>query len=253
MTARSAYYAMIIVDIERFGQRKNPDQQWLRQQMYDVLARAATQAGIPWSDCHRSDRGDGVIILIPASVAKEDITEGFIRELNTELGIYARRSAASVAMRMRVALHAGDVVRDEQGWVNTELNTACRLVDLPALRDALAEVPSARLALIVSDAWFQAVVRHDPGAVDHRGYRQVPISVKELDDWAWIHVPGQPSANVPSAPDPVRVPEAPAEDGTAHGGTTTLNFFSGVRADTIVGRDQINHHTGDVTPRQDRR
>jgi hypothetical protein len=81
---------MVIVDIEKFGRRKNPDQHWLRRQMYDVLKTAAARAGIPWSDCHRADRGDGVIILIPASVAKEDITEDFVRELDTELGTYAR-------------------------------------------------------------------------------------------------------------------------------------------------------------------
>ncbi len=45
MTARSAYYAMVIVDIEQFGQRKNPDQQWLRRQMYDVLREPLHKPG----------------------------------------------------------------------------------------------------------------------------------------------------------------------------------------------------------------
>jgi hypothetical protein len=255
MTPRSTYYAMVIVDIEQFGRRKNSDQHWLRRQMYDVLEAAAIQAGIPWSECHRVDRGDGVIILVPASVAKEVITEGFVRELDTELATYARRSGASVAMRMRVALHAGDVVRDAEGWVNAELNTACRLVDLPALRDALEQVPSARLALIVSDMWFKAVVRHDPGAVDHRDYRLVPITTKELDDWAWIHVPGHPRPDLPSSANRTRAPkaatpgadkpEAPAE------GATTVNFHGNVHANTVVGHDQINHYSRAVTPRQD--
>ncbi len=126
------------------------------------------------------------------------------------------------------------------------------IVDLPALRNALAEVPSARLALVVSDAWFKAVVRHDPGAVDHRDYTRVPVSVKELDDWAWIHVPGRPNADVSSSPNRAYAPETQAAGGAAHGGTTTLNFFSRVRADTIVGHDQTNHRTGAVHPRQDR-
>jgi hypothetical protein len=249
---------MVIVDIEQFGRRKNPEQHWLRSQMYNVLETAATRAGIPWCDCERADRGDGVIVLIPAFVAKEVITEGFVRELDTELGTYARRSQESVAMRMRVALHAGDVVRDGEGWVNAELNTACRLVDMPALRNALAQVPSARLALVVSNMWFKAVVWHDPGAVDHREYTRVPINAKELDDWAWIHVPGHPQPDIPSAVDGSRTPDATAQgsnkaDVTAKDGATTLNFSDKVRADTIVGHDQINYYSDAATPRRDRR
>jgi hypothetical protein len=255
MTPRSTYCTIVIVDIERFGQRRNADQYWLRRQMYDVLETAATEAGIRWADCDRADRGDGVIVLVPASVAKEDITEGFVRELDTALGTYARRSAESVAMRMRVALHAGDVVRDDQGWVNAELNTACRLVDLSALRDALAHVPSARLALIVSDMWFRTVVKHDPGAVNHRDYTRVPVITKELTDWAWIHVPGHPKPDISSAANRSHAPEALAQNAneleTPAEGATTLNFFSRVRAQTIVGRDQINHNTGVVPRKQD--
>ncbi len=257
MTPRSTYYTMVIIDIEKFGQRKNPDQHWLRRQMYDVLETAAWRAGIPWSACRRADRGDGVIILIPASVAKENITEGFVRELDTELGTHARRSRESVAMRMRVALHAGDVVRDDQGWVGAELNTACRLVDLPALRDALTQVPSARLALIVSDMWFKAVVWHNHGAVDHRDYTRVPITTKELDDWAWIHVPGHPKPDIPSSASPTRAPDAAAQgahkpETPAQDGATTVNFIGPVRAKRdVIG--QIINYPDAVTPRRDRR
>lgn len=259
MKSRSAYYIMIIIDIEQFGRRKNPDQHWLRRQMYDVLESAAERAGIPWSQCHLADRGDGVIILIPAAaaVSKEEVTEGFIRELTTELATYAGRSRETVAMRMRVALHAGDVVRDEHGWVGAELNTACRLVDLPALRDALRQAPHARLALIVSDMWFKTVVSHDPGAVDHRTYTQVPITTKELDDWSWIHLPGHPKPEAPP-PKTTSPPDHPAQDTTqaetpTKDGAMTLTFSGPVKAKTIVGRDQINHYPGAGTSRRDPR
>lgn len=156
-----------------------------------------------------------------------------------------------------MALHAGDVVRDDQGWVNAELNTACRLVDLPALRDALAQVPSARLALIVSDMWFKAVVRHNPGAVDHRNYTRIPITAKELDDWAWIYVPGHMKPDIPSSANHTRAPDATTQDARsetpAQDGGTTLNFSGPVRANTIVGHDQINHYTGAITSTQDQR
>jgi hypothetical protein len=238
MVLKSAYFTIAVVDIEKFGRRRNTDQQWLRQQMYHVLEAAATQAGIPWSQCQKADRGDGVIILIPASAPKEDITEGFVRELNTALGAYSRRSNESVSMRIRMALHAGDVVRDDQGWVGAELNTACRLVDLPALRNALTKMPSALLALIVSDIWFKTVVRHDPGAVDHREYTRVPIAIKELNDWGWIHLPGSPKPEIshrnPGRESDETTHEKITPDVPRHSGEMTAQYNAPINTTTQI-------------------
>jgi hypothetical protein len=92
-------------------------------------------------------------------------------------------------MRMRISLHAGEVSYDGRNWVGTELNTACRLVDVPELRANLLASPHAQLAICVSDLWFRAVVRHDPGLIDHRTYTPITVVAKELSDTAWLHVP----------------------------------------------------------------
>lgn len=106
------------MDIERFAARSGSDQEWLRAQMYEVLAAAADGAGIGWRHCQRVDRGDSVAMLIPGSVSKVIVTDGFIRELlHAALRTYNRRSKAAVAMRMRVALHAGELSYDGKNWV----------------------------------------------------------------------------------------------------------------------------------------
>lgn len=183
---------MAIVDIEGFGTRNNDDQRWLRARMYEMVEKAVEAAGLDWPRCEREDRGDAVILLIPADEAKQDVADGFVRQLNNELTRYAARSCGSVRMRMRLALHFGEVCNDGKGWVGVDLNTCCRLVDLPELKAALRKNQETNLALIVSNQWYDAVVRHDPGLVDHLKYRRISFVAKELRDLAWIHVPDAP-------------------------------------------------------------
>ena len=60
-------------------------------------------------------------------------------------------------MRLRVALHAGEVYHDAHGVAGTAINHAFRLVEAPALRSALDASPGV-LALIVSDWLYDEVV-----------------------------------------------------------------------------------------------
>ena len=90
-------------------------------------------------------------------------------------------------MRLRVALHAGEVYRDAHGVAGSAVNHAFRLAEAPALRSALAASPGV-LAVIVSDWLFSEVVRHDPAA-EPASYRQVKVTVKETAAVGWVRIP----------------------------------------------------------------
>ena len=90
-------------------------------------------------------------------------------------------------MRLRVALHAGEVYRDAHGVAGSAVNHAIRLAEAPALRSALAASPGV-LAVIVSDWLFSEVVRHDPAA-EPASYRQVKVTVKETAAVGWVRIP----------------------------------------------------------------
>ncbi|MFI6099362.1 hypothetical protein ACIA8G_27725 [Lentzea sp. NPDC051213] len=192
------------MDIERYGSRSDADQRWLRQQMYDVLQSALSDAGIDWNTCTTADRGDGVMLLVPPEVPKIDLTDTFVERLGRELARYARRATEQVGMRIRLALHFGEVGQDERGWVGSDLNTAFRLVDLQAARDALRAAPEAHLVVVVSDPWYRSVVNQDPVLVSHFGFRKIPFEAKEISDRAWLHVrvpqePGRPTGEPEAA------------------------------------------------------
>ncbi|MEU4887656.1 MULTISPECIES: hypothetical protein [Streptomyces] len=190
MEPTPTYFLLVILDIADFGQRRNPDQAWLRERMYGVVRRALAVAGI--EAAHREDRGDGILLLLPGSVPKHAVLGAFVDALEAELRGHARlhREGPRV-LRLRAAMHAGEVAWDGRGWVGADLNTAFRMVDVPALKRTLEAAPKAVLSVGVSEALHRAVVRHDYLGIDPVEYRAVEFSAKELtDETLWIRVPG---------------------------------------------------------------
>jgi hypothetical protein len=189
MPLKARYRQILVVDAERFGSRPDPTQIWLRRRVYEIVRTAAEEAGIELGT-DSQDRGDGAFWLLSGDVSKVDLSGRFIAHLHAGLLAYARLSNTESALRLRVALHAGDVTGDADGWVGTELNRACRLVDLPELRAALSAAPRAGLVLGVTDDWYRAVVRHGYPEVEPSAFGRVAFRAKEVDEQAWIRVPG---------------------------------------------------------------
>ncbi|MBS2965977.1 hypothetical protein KGA66_23225 [Actinocrinis puniceicyclus] len=203
------YCAIAVVDIEGFGKRNDTDQGTLRRDLHAALAEALGAEGVDWSALDPKDTGDGAILRIPASVPKTAITRALSWKLHTAL---VRRCLAEVPveeMRVRVALHGGEITEDEIGLRGTDLNTASRLVDAQQLRDVLAAAARSHVAVIVSDAWYRAVVRHGYEGIAAESFAPVRISIKELRETAWVTVPGlsTPPGLPPFEPD--QAPSAP--------------------------------------------
>ncbi|MEE1763237.1 hypothetical protein [Streptomyces sp. SP18BB07] len=185
------YVLIVILDIEGFGRRTDPDQVWLRDRLRAVVARAIETAGIP--EPASEDRGDALVLLVPGTVPKTDLLGGFVRALVRELREHARNHTGDREMRLRVAVHAGEVARHGAGWVGADLNTAFRMADMEPLRRALAGAPGAVLSLAVSHVLHQGVVRHGHPGLEAAEFAPAVLSAKEIrDETVWIRVPGHP-------------------------------------------------------------
>ncbi len=144
------------------------------------------------------DRGDGALFLVPAEVPKVQLVDVFVDQLQVLLGHHNRQSSQTAQMRLRLAIHAGEVTLDENGRSGGDTITACRLVDSDISRACLAAAPRAHLVLIVSASIFNGTARHGHGAIDPETYARVHVAVKELSDHAWVHVPGYSTPPVPA-------------------------------------------------------
>lgn len=242
-------YTIFVVDIEKFGSRTDPVQARLRGQLWSMLRRATAAVGLDWDQLPLADRGDGAFLLVPASVPKVSLIEPVIQQLDMRLREYNARAPQPEVMRLRLAVHAGEVAIDEggtgmSGYVGADLNSACRLADLQVGRDCLAAAERSQLVVIASAVIYDSVIRHDHfGGLDPASFRAVPVDVKELHARAWIHTPGYSAPpGVPAVPaEPVAKPVRAAEEPAPAGGVT---FHGSVTATTVIGRDGTVNYPG---------
>jgi len=233
---------VVVVDIESFSGRSDPVQQSLRRAMYEVLKTAVDDAHLAWADFHPQDRGDGVIMLVGGHVSPVSLAGELVRALESGLAEKATVYNADHQMRFRVALHQGLASPDDEGWSGDAVNTACRLVDAQPLRDTLAEARRAHVALIVSDSFFQSVIRPGHRSIDPSTFVPVTLTIKNLVDFkAWIRVPGYaappklPRAERTRTTSPSRPPD---ESGQA--GTSSITINGNVKGDAVA-RDKHVH------------
>ena len=116
--------AILGVDIEGFADRRrtNPDQIFMREGLYGCLRAAFARSGISWTACYHEDRGDGALILVPPEVPKDLLVAHFPQELSIALRSHSEVHAAGSRIRVRLAVHAGEVHRDGYGVAGTAIN-----------------------------------------------------------------------------------------------------------------------------------
>jgi hypothetical protein len=191
-----AHHTILAVDIEGFGdwRRTIPHQLAVRNGMYHILRQAFGVARIPWAACYREDRGDGVILLSPAQLPKAPFVESLPYALVAGLRQHNSAHPPEARMRLRMALHAGEVAFDEHGVTASSINLAFRLLDALPLKVALAD-SNGVLALIASDWFYDEVVRQSM-STDHTEFRPARVTVKETSATAWIARPDNPYPGV---------------------------------------------------------
>ncbi|WP_370949310.1 peptidase inhibitor family I36 protein [Amycolatopsis sp. cg5] len=189
---------VVVVDIEGFGDPKRtiPHQLGTRAGLYRAVAAAFEAAGARWADCYHEDRGDSVFVLVPPEIPKGPLLDVVPAALAQEVRAHNENSPPEQVVRLRMAVHAGEVVFDANGVTSPAINTTFRLLDAAPVKAALADSPGV-LALIVSPWVFEVVVRQS-GAVDPSTFRQIEIQVKETSGSAWIARPDAPYPRDPA-------------------------------------------------------
>ena len=129
---RAVHRTIVAVDVEGFGDwhRTNPHQVAVREGLYRVLRQALRAATIPWSDCYHEDRGDGILILAPPEVAKSVFVESLPDQLVEGLREHNSTHPAPEQIRLRMALHAGELHHDDHGVTGASVNLTFRLLVL---------------------------------------------------------------------------------------------------------------------------
>jgi CRP-like cAMP-binding protein len=195
---RSQHCVVFAVDIAGFTDAARDDEVQLavRRALYRLLIEAFDDALLPWDECLHEDRGDGVLVIIPAQMPSAMVVDPLVNRIRAGLRRHNRLSSTAAQIRLRIAVHIGEVHGDAHGLAGDAVNHLFRLLNATPLKDALAG-SRAEAALIVSDYFFDSVVRHGPGLIDPAAFRPVTVALKRTRARGWIHLPDVPKAFSP--------------------------------------------------------
>lgn len=185
------YRTMLAVDIERSAGRGNVALQECRGVLFTALREAFEQSRIDWETCSRKDEGDGLRIVVGPEVPKTRLIYPLVPNLAVRLRAHNHIAGSLTRIRVRIALHAGDVHVSDGAIAGRPMEELARLLDAPPVKDALAAAPEpVTVALVVSRHIYETTVRHGYPGIDPETYRQVTFTVKETTDTAWLYLPG---------------------------------------------------------------
>ena len=203
---------ILVVDVERFSdyRRTDPQRVAVHDGLYDLLREALREVDVEWDTCYHEDRGDGVLILAPAGITKARFSDYLPSRLADGLRLHNERHRPEECIRLRMALHAGEVYFNGHGVVAGAINMAFRLLDAAPLRQALRD-SSGVLAMIASSWFYDEVIRNSP-EFRSGAYFPALIDLKETNTTGWISTPGNVGARNESWRIRLRDP-----DGGVHG------------------------------------
>ncbi|MFH8887216.1 hypothetical protein [Streptomyces sp. NPDC017949] len=226
---------MLLIDTERFSDRDDVQQAYLRRMLFGIVDRVLLTAGVDHTLRLRADRGDAVMELIDPAVPLTTLLRSLLIDVPAELHAVNRLAASSAQIRLRAVLATGYVAVDEyDGWVGTDLNQACRLLDAEALRTALREREND-YALCVSESVHAGIVRHQHTGIPAAEFNRITVLSKNGPLTAWLHGPlprGGPAPVATQHPSPA--PE-PAPRPVSAGGIEFHGTNHGAVANQITG------------------
>jgi hypothetical protein len=136
--------------------------------------------------------GDGWLISIDPQVGKPRIVGPVVDRLAAGLRRQNRQADGAGRLRVRLVLHAGDLLLDERGdLVGDQVNLAFRLLDSPQLR-VLLKHAAGSLVICVSDAVFRHVVAQRHEGLNPTLFVPVRLGSKRTRGLGWICAPGEP-------------------------------------------------------------
>lgn len=200
-----AYRALLACDIASSAGRGETALQQIRGTLGAAVRESFRSAGLDWNRCRFADSGDGFQLVAPQGVPKAVLLHPLLADLAAALRAHNRDASEVSRIRVRVALHAGEVQLDAHGGASgAPFEVLARLLNAAPLRDALREAPSgAPVAALLSRHYHEETVGHGYDGIDTDAFAAVEVQEKEYSARAWLCYPGSPVGPRPQSPQPL--------------------------------------------------
>lgn len=174
------------LDVVGYGARTVQQEQQVERRLQRLVDVTLGRCGLrldPEVVEHRWT-GDGINAVLPVDIDPTVILPILIRSLASALGADNARSADRIRMRMSVG--AGLIERNAAGFTGQLIVDINRLVDSPALRQALADAPACDLAVAMSDHVYAMVVGPGYRGIPDGQFSPMNVVAKEFSAIAWL-------------------------------------------------------------------
>jgi hypothetical protein len=230
------HFSIVILDVESSGDLSGPEKKQIREDLYGIVRRALDSSGIDLESVRSEDRGDGIYLLVPAEVSKRRLIDPFLGTVDD--GLSARR-VGQPGLRLRLVVHHGEVLLDDEGSSGGAVDTAFAMVDSPQLREALRDATKGRMAVVVPDDLYLSVVR-GYSSPDPQRFRMRHLETKRGRLRTWVTVTG--AAEQPgSGGSPSTGPKPPAPQPSSAAMHVGDSYSVGTNSGGFVG-----NNSGDV-------
>ncbi|MFJ8948676.1 hypothetical protein ACIRO1_01125 [Streptomyces sp. NPDC102381] len=168
--------------------------QEIRGVLRSALADALGAADLDAQDFIRVDTGDGFLLVAQAELPKAGLLFPLFPELSARIRAHNRHAGADTRLRVRAAVHAGEIRIDPDGTVSgAPFEALARLLDSAPLRHATAAgTGGTPLAAILSQHVYEEAVGHGHEGLDADSFTAADVRVKEYAARAWLWYPGSP-------------------------------------------------------------
>ena len=174
------------LDVVGYGARTVLREQQVERRLQRLVDATLSECGLkldPEIVEHRWT-GDGINAVLPVDIDPTVILPLLIRSLASALGADNARSADRIRMRMSVS--AGLIERHQAGFSGQLIVDINRLVDSPALRQALADAPACDLAVAMSDHVYAMVIGPGYPGIPDGQFSPMHVVAKEFSATAWL-------------------------------------------------------------------
>ncbi|MEU1340679.1 hypothetical protein [Streptomyces sp. NPDC005827] len=194
MNPRYAYRALLTCDIVGSAGRGQQRQQEIRRVLRTALSDALDVAGLDARDFTYVDTGDGFQLVAPSALPKAGLLVPLLPELSARIREHNRQAPVDARLRVRAAVHAGEILVDPGGTVSgAPFEALARLLDSAPLRQAaLTGTSGTPVAVILSRHFYEETVGHGYEGLEADAFTAADVRVKEYAARAWLWYPGSP-------------------------------------------------------------
>src|SRR5262245_40007710 len=112
------HFSILTSDIEGFGSttRSDPIRAGLRRTLHQIMDEAIGTVDQTPSVAGKGDTGDGMWILFSPALPKTQIIERIVPNIEVQLRHYNNAASTAARLRLRMGLHHGELIRDDNGY-----------------------------------------------------------------------------------------------------------------------------------------